>query len=462
MIRTRFAPSPTGHLHVGGARTAILNWLVARHAGDVFVLRIEDTDTDRNQAGAEAEIFADLRWLGLDWDEGPEVGGPYGPYRQSERGAIYREHAERLLDAGLAYRCTCPPSPGETTGEARARCDCADTERSAETPGASIRFRAPDAGEVRVDDLIRGEVVFPADSIEDFVLLRSDGRPTYNFAAAVDDATMRITHVIRGSDHLVNTPKQILLYHAFGWALPAFAHVPLILGEDRQKLSKRHGATSVAEHRRAGYLPEALFNYLSLLAWSSPSGEEFLPRERLVAEMDLDRVGASDAVFDPEKLRWLSGQYLHQLPVDDLVRRVRGFVDLEQVQIEESALPVAIADIQTRFALLTEANEELAAFAGPRTPEQREARSAALADAEARRVLAAVRDHLQGLSDWSTEAINDGIRAAGKEAGAKGKALFQPLRRALTGEDHGIELPKIIHVLGRDRALALLEPETSV
>ncbi|HEX6069862.1 MAG TPA: glutamate--tRNA ligase, partial [Longimicrobiaceae bacterium] len=325
--RFRFAPSPTGQLHVGGARTAILNWLLARHAGGAFVLRIEDTDLDRHVPEAEAAILADLRWLGLDWDEGPDVGGPYAPYRQSERSAFYAARAAELLERGHAYPCTCPPS-AEGGSDRRARCACASRPWEETPSGASLRFRVPDERAVVVEDAVRGEVVFPAGSIEDFVLVRGNGRATYNFAVAVDDASMRISHVIRGSDHLVNTPKQVLLYEALGEPLPRFAHIPLILGEDRQKLSKRHGATSVGEHRRAGYMPEALVNYLSLLSWSSPSGEEFLPLERLVAEVDLDRVGASDAVFDPEKLRWLSSRYIQELPNDALVERVRSHVDL--------------------------------------------------------------------------------------------------------------------------------------
>ncbi len=407
-MRTRFAPSPTGLLHVGGARTAILNWLVARHHGGSFVLRIEDTDLERNLPGAEAELLDDLRWLGLDWNEGPDLGGPFGPYRQSERLDLYREHAARLLAAGHAYHCTCPPAPLEASGERRQRCPCADRPRAfalsgkrergpggeglaGPEEGGAIRFRVPDLEEVGVEDLVRGRVTFPAESIEDFVLLRSDGRPTYNFAAAVDDAAMRITHVIRGADHLINTPKQLLLYRAFGWEVPHFAHIPLILGPDRQKLSKRHGATSVAEHWRAGYLPEALMNYLSLLSWSSPSGEEFLPPERLVAEVDLERVGASDAVFDREKLRWLSSQYLQALPLEELMWRLERFIDRDRFPLPEEALPAAIIALRSRLSLLGEVNDHLAPFAGHLTPQQQQARAQILRDSAARPVLAAAR-----------------------------------------------------------------------
>ncbi|HEV2736261.1 MAG TPA: glutamate--tRNA ligase family protein [Longimicrobiaceae bacterium] len=251
-----------------------------------------------------------------------------------------------------------------------------------------------------VDDAIRGRVVFETAHVEDFVLLRSDGLPTYNFAAVVDDAEMRITHVVRGVDHLNNTPKQVLLYGAFGWELPTFAHVPLILGPDRQKLSKRHGATSVAEHRRQGYLPEALFNYLSLLSWSSPSGEEMLPRERLAAEVGLDRVGVSDAVFDRDKLRWLSSRYVQEMPAEELARALGPFVDRERFPVADDGLPEVAAALRERISVLSDAGEQLEHFFGPDTAEAREARERVLADGEARRTLAAVRARLAALPEW--------------------------------------------------------------
>jgi glutamyl-tRNA synthetase len=456
-MRTRFAPSPTGHLHVGGARTAILNWLLARHHGGAFVLRIEDTDRERNVPGAEAALLDDLRWLGLDWDEGPDVGGPHAPYRQSERTAAYREHAERLLSEGRAYWCTCPPAPQDEPGQGRRRCECAGRPApAAPPPGAALRFRVPDAGEVVVDDVIRGRVRFPADDVEDFVLLRSDGVPTYNFAAVVDDALMRITHVVRGADHLNNTPKQVLLYGALGWELPVFAHIPLILGPDRQKLSKRHGATSVAEHRRQGYLPAALFNYLSLLAWSSPSGEEKLPRERLVAEVALDRVGASDAVFDRDKLRWLSSRYVQEMPADELARALEPFVDRERFPVADDGMARVAEALRERISVLADAGEQLEHFFGPDTAEAREGRARVLADAEARRVLAAVRARRAALPEWEEAAIKAAVTEGGRDAGARGRGIFLPVRLALTGEEHGPDLPTVAAVQGRARVLAAL------
>jgi nondiscriminating glutamyl-tRNA synthetase len=457
--RYRFAPSPTGSLHVGGARTAILNWLLARGSGGVFVLRVEDTDLERNVGGAEEQMLEDLRWLGLDWDEGPGVGGASGPYRQSERGETYRSAAKTLLASGHAYFCRCPATQQAGT-ERRPRCRCAASEFQGDWQhGASVRLLAPAVGEVMVPDLVRGDVVFPAESIEDFVLLRSDGRATYNFAAAVDDAAMRISHVIRGVDHLNNTPKQVAVYQALGLRLPLFAHIPLILGPDRQKLSKRHGATSIAEHRRQGYLPEALVNYLSLLSWSSTSGEEFLQREQLLDEVDLDRVGASDAVYDPEKLRWLSHRHLQALTPEDLTMRALPFLGENASGIDSDRLPHALVAVQERVSLLSEIPGELAPFRGPHTQEHREARSALRGDDVAVALLNAAATSLEALTDWEPEPIGLIFREVGTRMGVKGRALFQPLRVALTGEEHGPDLSRIAFVLGVERVATLLRLE---
>ncbi|CAN5826931.1 glutamate--tRNA ligase [soil metagenome] len=457
--RYRFAPSPTGTLHVGGARTAILNWLLARGSGGVFVLRIEDTDLERNMEGAEQQLIEDLRWLGLDWDEGPGIEGAFGPYRQSGRGDHYLEAARNLLAAGHAYFCTCP-STQQVGTERRSRCPCAVRGTGGDwQEGASIRFRAPTDGDVMVPDLVRGDVLFPAESVEDFVLLRSDGRATYNFAAAIDDAAMEISHVVRGVDHLNNTPKQVVVYQALGLRLPFFAHIPLILGPDRQKLSKRHGATSVAEHRRLGYLPEALVNYLSLLSWSSASGEEFLQREQLLSEVDLDRVGASDAVYDPEKLRWLSHRHLQTLTPEELAVRAGPFVGEHASNIDPARLLDALVAVQERVSLLSEIADELAPFRGPHTEEHRAARFALLSDDAPVALLSAVATSLGAIPDWSPEPIGVIFREVGKRMGVKGRALFQPLRVALTGEEHGPDLSRIAFVLGPERVSSLLRLE---
>ncbi len=345
MIRTRFAPSPTGSLHVGNARIAVLNWLVARQAGGRFVLRIEDTDVERNVPGAEAEIMRDLLWLGLDWDEGPRPDGSetgdFGPYRQSERAALYHRAADRLLADGAAYPCYCTPEELEARRDARLaaggdahydrRCRDLDADArarlEAEGRQPALRFRVPDrSGDVIVHDVVRGDVAVSTADVGDFVIVRSDGRPTYNFAVVVDDASMEITHVIRGAGHLSNTPRQVLLFEALGHDVPVFAHVPTVLGPDRQKLSKRHGARPLADYRREGYHPDAMVNYLSLLSWSSPSGDEVLDRRRLIDEISLDRIRPVDPVFDPAKLRWLSARHIEAMPLDALVAAVEPYV----------------------------------------------------------------------------------------------------------------------------------------
>lgn len=447
--RFRFAPSPTGQLHVGGARTAILNWLLAQRLGGAFVLRIEDTDVVRNVDETEGPILEDLRWLGLDWDEGPDVGGAFGPYRQSERMEQHRTAALRLLREERAYLCSCPPA---REGSERApRCRCAERPGGEWREGSTLRFLVPDE-EIVVHDRVRGDVVFPAGSVEDFVVLRGNGRATYNFAAAVDDLAMEITHVVRGADHLINTPKQVLVQRALGASPPEFAHIPLILGEDRQKLSKRHGATSVGEHRRQGYMPEALVNYLSLLSWSSPTGEEFLPVQRLIEEIELGRVGASDAVFDREKLRWLSSRYIQEMPVEELCARLAPFLRLERHGLTPEQLPAAAEVLRPRIAVLGEAEGRLDAFLGPIEGERAERRRDLFTSAESAALLEAVAERLEALAEWTEPEIDGAVRGAGRAVGARGKALFLPLRVALTGDDHGPELWRVIFLLGRDRA----------
>ncbi|MBP1634276.1 MAG: gltX1 2 [Acidobacteria bacterium] len=323
-MRVRFAPSPTGHLHVGNARTALFNWLLARGGGGTFILRIEDTDRARSTAASEEAILEDLRWLGLAWDEGPDGGGARGPYRQSERLDLYRAHADRLIAEGRAYYCFCPEAqleaerqaalgagePPRYAGRCRAIPPAEAAARRSRGEAAVVRFRVPDGGDVAFADIVRGPVAFARSTIGDFVLLRSDGTPAYNFAVVVDDALMAVTHVVRGEDHISNTPRQILLYEAFGLAAPRFAHLALVMGPDHAPLSKRHGATSVAEFRSRGYLPEALVNHLALIGWSPGGDQELLPADELARRFRLEDVGRSAGVFDEEKLAWVNRHYL--------------------------------------------------------------------------------------------------------------------------------------------------------
>jgi len=469
-VRTRFAPSPTGALHLGNARTAVLNWLFARHEDGRFVLRFEDTDVERNVEDAEGRVLESLDWLGLDRDEGPDVGGDRGPYRQSERGGRYRDRAERLLDRELAYHCYCLPEELEARREAAlargeqpiydGRCRELTTDEEAElraqgrTP--SVRLEV-DPGPVSFVDRARGEVSIRGGEFGDFVLLRSDGRPTYNFAVVVDDLLMEITHVIRGAGHLSNTPKQVLLYRAFGEATPEFVHVPLVLAPGGEKLSKREGAPGVLDYRDRGYHPDAVVNYLSLLAWSSESGDEYLTRERLVREIDLDRIGLADAEVDPEKMKWLSGLHLRAESAERRADRVAEITSLQAdpgLSREEMVRGAEL--LADRVQLVTELADEMERIFRPPDRGAGEAREI-LAREGALDVVRETRRAWAGLDDWSGEGLDAALREAGDRTGASGRELYQPVRAALTGEAHGASLPTVARVLGRRRTLGRLD-----
>lgn len=477
VIRTRFAPSPTGSLHLGNARIAVLNWAVARHHGGAFIVRIEDTDAERNVPGAEEALLRDLEWLGLDRDEGPGSGGGpdrggHGPYRQSGRMELYRARRDELLDSGDAYRCFCSLETLEkererAMGEGRAprysgTCRRLERERAVQRAAAGephiVRLATPERGEVVVEDVIRGRVVFDAAEIGDFVLVRTDGLPTYNFAVVVDDRDMAISHVIRGAGHLSNTPHQLLVYAALGATPPVFAHAPTVLGPDRRKLSKREGARPLRALREEGLHPDALVNYLSLLGWSSPSGDEILDRDRIVREVTLDRLNAGDVVFDEDKMRWLSGQHIQRMPLDELAAAVRPYVEgSPAAPLLDGAFETAVGAIRSHITAFFEAPGHLTPLLGPAGPEAR-ARIAALADDEAAlRVLAAVRTRLAAVQAWESGEIQAALRQAGRDAGAAGRALYLPVRVALTGEEHGPPLPEVAIVQGRQAVLERLE-----
>lgn len=475
-VRVRFAPSPTGHLHVGNARTALFNWLLARRLGGRFVLRIEDTDVGRSTAAAERSIFDDLRWLGLTWDEGPDAGGGHGPYRQSERLALYREHAGRLLAAGQAYYCFCTAERLETArrralaagqtarydgrcrdlppGEARARVAAGEA--------AALRFKVPAHREVGFTDLVRGHVVFETDVIGDPIIVRSDSSPAYNFAVVVDDALMDITHVIRGEDHVSNTPRQLLLYEAFGYAPPLFAHLSLVMGPDHTPLSKRHGATSVGEFRARGVLPEALVNYLALIGWSPGHDEEILPVDELARRFAIEDVGRSPGVFDPEKLAWMNRQYLRAAPAARVTRLLVGFLreagllgepDAEGLAYVESLLPMVVSAVDRldeaprRLRFLFEYDPARALGEAGVAEE--------FAEAGAHEVVAALAQVLAAcgrLQDRETfRAVAAEVR---QRTGRKGRALFHPIRVALTGAADGPELDLAVPAIDRGAELA--------
>lgn len=461
-VRTRFAPSPTGALHLGNVRIAVFNWLFTRRHGGSFILRMEDTDTDRNLPGAEEAIRADLRWLGLDWDEGPDVGGEAGPYRQSERGPLYRAAAEQLVSEGRAYLSYDEPGEDDDAGEEgggerrpfRARPAVEEGRRQAAGIQPVIRFRVPLA-ELVIEDEVRGPISISGNDIGDFVILRSDGRPTYNFAVVVDDVGMRISHVIRGVGHLSNTPRQALLFDALDQPRPRFVHLPTVLGPDRKKLSKRAGAEAVSALRERGVPPEAVVNYLSLLGWSSPDGREVLTVEELVAAVSLDRLGSADTVYDPEKLRWVAHQHLARMDDAALAQAVEPWLDRERFPLSGERLVAAVSGVRSHMAALGDIDDALAPLYPAAGVLEREAESMA-SDPGAQAAARTARSALEGVP-WEEDALGAAIRNAGREAGLKGAALFHPVRRALTGATSGPELGKILVALGRDEVLARLE-----
>ncbi|MDH4038052.1 MAG: glutamate--tRNA ligase [Candidatus Krumholzibacteria bacterium] len=469
-VRVRFAPSPTGYLHVGGARTAIFNHLFARHHGGTFILRIEDTDSERSTVESEQAVMEDMRWLGIDWDEGPDVGGPHGPYRQSERHAIYKEVADELRKKGVAYSCFCTEEElelkrEEAIAESRApqydgTCrDLAPQEiekkRAAGLPEA-VRFRVGD-GVVRFHDEVRGDMELSHEMVGDWVILRSNGLPTYNFAAAVDDLRMEISHVIRGEEHLPNTLRQIMIYDAMGAKHPAFVHVPLILAEDRSKLSKRHGASSVGDLRDSGYLPDAAFNYLLLLGWSHPAAREIMSREEMVKSFAIERVGKAAAIFDRQKLQWMNGQYIRKLPLDTLVTLVdRYWPDDLRERYDDATRREIVAILQDSLETLADLPHRARIFEAAVELDQ-ETREL-VATQNAQRVLAGMTQRLRDFSgDFTPEAFKEMILATGGDTGLKGKELYFPIRGAMTGSVHGPDLTRVAAVKGRDTVLRSLE-----
>ena len=466
-VRTRFAPSPTGELHLGNARTAVFNWALARRHRGAFVVRFEDTDVARHDEAAAGRILEGLDWLGLTADEGPAAGGPHAPYRQSERLPLYRAHAERLLEQGAAYHCYCTPEElaarrrearerGERPGyDGRCR-DLVERERErlrASGREPSVRFRIPDR-EVTLHDRVRGRVTFDADEIGDPVVLRSDGRPTYNFAVVVDDHLMEVTHVVRGVDHLANTPTQLLLYAALEADPPQIAHVPLVLAPGGGGLSKREGARGLLGYREEGYHPDAVVNYLSLLGWSSPSGDEFLPRERIVAEIDLDRVGSADTEIDPEKMRWLSGRHIAAESIDRLAERLAPFIEARGLALDARERRALAEIARDRVQLLTEAAREAAALFAE--PEPAAEAAEALRKPAARSVLGAAMHAMAAVDDWSRSSVRDAVACAREQCEASGADFYHPLRAALTGALEGPEFPDVVYLLGAERVLGRL------
>ncbi|MER2253563.1 MAG: glutamate--tRNA ligase [Priestia megaterium] len=477
-VRVRYAPSPTGHLHIGNARTALFNYLFARNQNGKFIIRIEDTDQKRNIEGGEESQLRYLKWLGIEWDESIDVGGEYGPYRQSERTEIYQKYTEELLEKGLAYHCYCTSEELEKEREEQqansqmprysGKCRNLTAEQRAELEGEgrepSIRFRVPSNTEIKWNDIVKDEVSFESEGIGDFVIVKKDGTPTYNYAVAIDDYLMKMTHVLRGDDHISNTPKQILVYEALGWTPPVFGHMTLIVNENRRKLSKRDESIIqfIEQYKELGYLPEALFNFITMLGWSPVGEEEIFSKEQFIEIFDPARLSKSPALFDTSKLRWMNNQYMKQLDLDEVVAlSVPHLVKAGKVEETRDAeteqwVRDLVALYQEQMSFGAEIVELTEMFFKKEIDYSEEAK-AVLAEEQVPEVLKAFAEEISSLEEFSADEIKAATKAVQKATGQKGKKLFMPIRVATTGETHGPELPKAISLLGKETVLARLE-----
>lgn len=470
-VRVRYAPSPTGYLHIGNARTALFNYLFAKNAGGKMVVRIEDTDEKRNVKGGEQSQLDYLKWLGIEWEESPNLGGEYGPYRQMERLDIYKKYVDELMERGLAYKCYMTSEELEAEREAQmargeapkysgAHSSLTEEQMAAfEAEGRepSIRLRVPENHTYTFNDIVRGDITFESGDFGDWVIVKKNGTPTYNFAVAIDDYLMKITHVLRGEEHISNTPKQMMVYEAFGWEAPKFGHMTLILNEDRKKLSKRdeHILQFISQYNDLGYMPEALFNFITLLGWSPVGEEEIFTKDQLIDIFDAERLSTSPAVFDAAKLKWMNNQYIKAADLDHVVELalphlveagrvsedmsdedrqwVKELIGLYQEQLNYGAEIVELTELFFKQEIqYDEAAMEV--LQGEQVPE----------------VLETFKKNLQQLEEFTPANIKAQIKAVQKETGHKGKKLFMPIRVATTGQTHGPELPNAIHLLGLD------------
>jgi nondiscriminating glutamyl-tRNA synthetase len=471
-VRVRYAPSPTGHLHIGNARTALFNYLFARSVNGKFIIRIEDTDKKRNIEGGEESQLKYLQWLGIDWDESVDKPGEYGPYRQSERNHIYEQYLKELLESGQAYHCYCTEEELEAEREAQTAAGqmprysgkCRnltkeDQERLvAEGRQPSIRFRVPAGKVYSFNDIVKEDVSFESDGIGDFVIAKKDGTPTYNFAVAVDDYLMKISHVLRGEDHISNTPKQLMIFEALGWEAPEFGHMTLIVNESRKKLSKRDESIIqfIEQYEALGYLPEALFNFIALLGWSPKGEEELFSREQFIEIFDPERLSTSSALFDNQKLTWMNNQYMKNLELDQVAELslphlvkagkleesmtdekrewAKGVISLYQEQMSFGAEIVELSEMFFKTDLEYDADAK-----------------AVLEEEQVPEVLQAFLEEIDALENYEAAEIKKSIKAVQKSTGHKGKKLFMPIRVAVTGQTHGPELPNAIELLGKDK-----------
>jgi glutamyl-tRNA synthetase len=459
-VRVRFAPSPTGYLHIGGARTALFNWLYAKHNSGTFVLRIEDTDTTRSTDEYIDAIIQGMKWIGLDWDE--------GPFRQTDRFDIYKKYVDKLLEEGKAYYCYCSPEELEANRKAAMKLGkplkYSGTCRELKEPAAGIdpvvRFRMPQHGSTYVEDMIKGNVVFENEQLDDLIILRSDGTPTYNLTVVVDDVDMGITHVVRGDDHLNNTPRQVQLYNALGYEIPKFAHLPMILGSDKARLSKRHGATSVMAYYDMGYLPEALVNYLVRLGWSY-GDQEIFSKDELIQYFTFDNVGKAAAVFNPEKLLWLNSQYIIQSSSVKLAELVIPFLVKENIitdgqDLDDEWLAKAIDTLKERSKTLIELAASLRYYIAEDIEYEEKAKKKFLTE-ESRELLSELKEGLQVMSNFTEQEIEQLFRSIVEKHGTKLGKLAQPVRVALTGGTQSPGIFEVLDVMGKEKTIRRLE-----
>lgn len=470
MERVRFAPSPTGHLHIGGARTALFNYLYAKKTGGKFLLRIEDTDLNRSTEESEKVIIEGLRWLGINWDEGIEVGGEHGPYRSTERVDLYNPYVEKLLQEGKAYLCYCSEEELEKEREealkkgemprysGKCRHLTKEDRERLEKEGRKpvVRFRVPDNEPIIIEDLVRGRVEFNSNDIGDFIIVKSDGIPVYNFAVTIDDYLMEITTVIRGEEHLSNTPRQILIYKALGFDVPKFAHVSLILGKDRTKMSKRHGSTWVEQYRDAGYLPEAINNFLALLGWSPEGEEEIFSMSELENMFDINRVSKNPAVFDIDKLNYINGIYIRKSDLDKIVDMAiphlikAGFIDEEFAKENREWVSKVVEAVRGGLSYVGEIVNHVGIFFGEEVKLENQEAEEVLKQEHIPALLDEFKNILLETETVTKENAKEIMNEIKNRTGAKGKALFMPVRVSVTGQVHGPELVNILEILGKD------------
>jgi nondiscriminating glutamyl-tRNA synthetase len=477
-VRVRYAPSPTGHLHIGNARTALFNYLFARNQGGKFIIRIEDTDKKRNIAGGEESQLKYLKWLGMDWDESVDVSGEYGPYRQSERNDIYQTYYNQLLENGHAYKCYCTEAEIEAEREeqmergetphysGKCRHLTAEERAKLESEGRepSIRILVPEGKTYTFDDMVKGPVSFESEGMGDWVIIKKDGTPTYNFAVTIDDYLMKISHVLRGDDHISNTPKQLMVYEALGWEPPIFGHMTLIVNESRKKLSKRDESIIqfIEQYEELGYLPEALFNFITLLGWSPAGEEELYSKEEFIKIFDANRLSKSPALFDTQKLTWMNNQYMKKIDIDRVLevslphlvkagrlsenlteeqqRWVRSLVSLLQEKMSFGAEIVGLSDMFFKDEAEYE-DDAKEVLSGETVPE----------------VLKAFSEELEKLANFKADEIKAAMKAVQKSTGQKGKNLFMPIRAAVSGQTHGPDLPQAIELLGKEKVLKRIQ-----